>query len=100
MCRLEQGAPSYTTQAKAEQPGRHASPLSFHARQRSSLRRRGGGEVAGAVVLAAPEVVHGEVELGGGEEEVHGLRGAEQRHHLAHRLEKIEGPKEWRRGRD
>jgi len=29
-----------------------------------------------------PEVVHGEVQLGGGgEEEVHGLRGAEQRHH-------------------
>uniref|UniRef100_A0A0A9CFU7 Uncharacterized protein n=1 Tax=Arundo donax TaxID=35708 RepID=A0A0A9CFU7_ARUDO len=66
--RLEEAKPRGTT--------RHE-----RARARASLQRWR------VPVLAPPEAVHGEVELGGGEEEVHGLRGAEQRHNVPHRLQ-------------
>ncbi|KAG2586852.1 hypothetical protein PVAP13_5NG084862 [Panicum virgatum] len=71
------------TSARADQTGSHAPLGPWSRGGANQLSKR----AAGAPVLAAPEVVHREVELGGGEEEVHGLRGAEQRHHSAHRLQ-------------
>ena len=48
---------------------------------RPAATRRYSCGVAGAPILVAPEIMHSKVELGCGEE-VHGLRGAEQHHHL------------------